>query len=163
MATGSVSAIDQDNWQLISTTSFNGSSQYTLATGLAGYKSLMVVWKAVSKSNNSKAMVQFNADTTSGNYSSTSWWTETTNISWVRNGMAISSSADFSTDEGGYAIFDNCNTSTLPVITRDAGGQGVSGAKGLWFGYTPVTSVNFRSQSGQEWNEGTVKLFGLAG
>jgi len=166
MATGSVSAIDQENWQLISTTSFTSTNNYALSTGLGGvYKSLMVVWRSTSKDNQAKAMIQFNSDTTDGNYGSTAWWTETTNFNWVRNGMIIASSADFgSTTESGYAIFDNCNQSVIPVITRDAGGQSGSGAKGLWLGYAPVTSINFRTTNASyNFHEGTVKLFGLAG
>jgi hypothetical protein len=164
MATGSVSAIDQDNWQLISTTSFNGSSQYTIATGLAGaYKSLMVVWQASSKEAAGKPQIQFNGDTTAGNYSSNAWFTETTNTANSSNGLLIEGTADFSTEAGGYAIFDNCNSTVVPVITRNAGGRGTSGAQGVWHGYAAVTSLNFRSLGGQSFTTGTVKLFGIAG
>lgn len=164
MATGSVSAIDQDNWQLISTTSFNGSSQYTLQTDMAGaYKSLMVVWKAVSKESGAKSQIQFNTDTTDGNYSSMAWQAESTNNAASTTGLIIDATPDFSSNAGGYAIFDNCNSAIVPVITRDAGGRGTSGAKGVWHGYAAVNSINFRSQSGNSYTTGTVKLYGIAG
>jgi hypothetical protein len=163
MATGSVSAIDQDNWQLISTTSFNGSSQYTLQTGMAGaYKSLMVVWKCASKDSLTVAQLQFNADTTSGNYSSDTWYSETGQASNSATGLVIEGGNDTS-NQGGYAIFDNCNSAIVPVIIRMAGGRTTSGATGVWHGYAAVDSINFRSRDGYAFTTGTVKLFGIAG
>jgi hypothetical protein len=163
MATGSVSAIDQDNWQLISTTSFNGSSQYTLQTGMAGaYKSLMVAWQCSSKQGDAVAQIQFNTDTTSGNYGSTCWWSEAAVYQTSLTGLIIDGYNSLSATNG-YAIFDNCNSSTAPVTTREAGGYSMSGASGIWHGYSAVTSVNFRSKDGQSFTTGTVKLFGIAG
>lgn len=162
MATSTVSSIDQDNWQLISTTSFNGSSQYTLQTGMAGaYKSLMVVWTCSSKEANAVAQIQFNADTTSGNYGSSCWWGESGQYRTSLTGLIIDA-YDSYTATNGYAIFDNCSSSTIPVVTREAGGYSMSDAAGVWHGYAAVTSVNFRSRDGQGFTTGTVKLFGLA-
>ena len=127
------------------------------------YKSLMVVWKAATKSANARSQIQFNADTTDGNYSSMAWQAESTNNSASTTGLIIDGTPDFGSNAGGYAIFDYCNSSTLPVITRDAGGRGTSGAKGVWHGYAVVDSINFRSQSGDSYTTGTVKLFGIAG
>lgn len=164
MATSNVSALDQDNWQLISTTSFNGSSQYTLQTSMAGaYKLLMVVWKAASKDSSARPQVQFNTDTTAGNYSSNSWRTEGGEQVASDNGLVIAGSQSYGTNDGGYAIFDNCNSTTLPVIITAAGGKGSSGASGIWHGYAAVTSVNFRSAGGEAFTTGTVKLYGIAG
>jgi hypothetical protein len=163
MATGSVSAIDQDNWQLISTTSFNSSSQYTLQTGMAGaYKSLMVAWTCSSKEGAAVAQIQFNTDTTSGNYGSNCWWSEATVYQTSLTGLVIDGYNAITGPTGGYAIFDNCNSTTVPVITREVGGYSASGGAGAWFGYAAVTSVNFRSITGNAFVTGTVKLFGIA-
>jgi hypothetical protein len=163
MATSSVSAIDQDAWQLISTTSFNGSSQYTLQTGMAGaYKSLMIAWQCSSKQSDAVAQIQFNADSTSGNYGSNCWWSEAGVYRTSVTGLVIDG-YDALSSTNGYAIFDNCNSTTTPLTTAKVGGYSMSDGAGIWHGYAAVNSVNFRSIGGQAFTTGTVKLFGIAG
>ena len=62
MATGSVSALDQDNWQLITTTSPSAQTSFTLASGISGYKKLMLAFSFIQNVNDGVRM-SFNGDT----------------------------------------------------------------------------------------------------
>ena len=68
MATGTVSSVTGDVYQLIQTTTLSASANATLSS-ISGYKKIMVVGKNVVNTNgNSVLAVRFNADSTVGNY-----------------------------------------------------------------------------------------------
>jgi len=67
MAVGTVSGVDQqDNWQLISSTTASGTSM-TL-TGFTGYKHLWIVGKDITKSASDFPAIRPNNDTSLGSY-----------------------------------------------------------------------------------------------
>lgn len=66
MATGSVSAIDREEWQLIESKSATGTS--VTFNAFSGYKHLWLTGKAITKNSASHIAVRPNNDTTGMNY-----------------------------------------------------------------------------------------------
>jgi hypothetical protein len=71
MAVGTVSGVDQaDNWQLIATNTPSAASTSSF-TSISGYKQLRIVYKLTSTANGVYGYyLQFNSDSTMGNYGS---------------------------------------------------------------------------------------------
>lgn len=67
MATGSVSAIDREEWQLIESKSASGTS--VTFNAFSGYKHLWLTGKAITKSASDYVAVRPNNNSTAGNYS----------------------------------------------------------------------------------------------
>lgn len=66
MATGSVSAIDRSQWQLIESKSASGTS--VTFNAFSGYKHLWLTGKAITKSGTDHIAVRPNNNSTQGNY-----------------------------------------------------------------------------------------------
>ena len=67
MATGSVSAIDREEWQLIESKSATGTT--LTFNAFSGYKHLWLTGKAITKSASDYTAVRPNNNSTAGNYS----------------------------------------------------------------------------------------------
>jgi hypothetical protein len=66
MATGSVSAIDREEWQLIESKAASGTS--VTFNAFSGYKHLWLTGKGIDKNASTYIAVRPNNDTTAGNY-----------------------------------------------------------------------------------------------
>lgn len=66
MATGNVSAIDREEWQLITSTAATGTS--VTFNAFSGYKHLWLTGKAITKSGSDGISVRPNNNSTQGNY-----------------------------------------------------------------------------------------------
>jgi hypothetical protein len=170
MATGTVSSINQDNWQLIGTNSPTSGTS-TSFTGLSGYKKYMLVWAPITftASTSTRITATFNADSTSGNYASVA----TDGVSYSGAGTyntvrdtAISLSGYTAATHTGYLIIDNANQ----AIPKVCSGQGYSTDQGyycmlngVWLSTSTITSIELNRAGGsQTISSGTIKLYGIA-
>jgi len=162
MATGTVSSVNYDNWQLIaSVTANSGTSTTTVVTGLTGYKKLLLVWNDIVISSGSYLAIRFNSATT--NYIGGAWCNE-------YNGTLIADSARgyveayTSTNyKNGYAYIENA-LSIAPKTYQGFGDtQGYpTSFGGAWNSTDAITSVAMVPGGSQTFTSGTVKLYGIA-
>ena len=158
MATGSVSAIDRDGWQLIETkTSLNSTS--INFTGLSGaYKNLMMTWN-VSTANN---YLSFRINGETGDYYSGCAYTtdglgatnQTKTQFWLANNTGSTNI--------GYLVLTNCDSSVMPKIVTNGWNTTAGGPfGGVYYGSGTVTSVQLEC-SGGNISSGTISLYGQA-
>lgn len=158
MATGSVSAIDQDSWQLIETkTSLNSTS--INFTGLAGaYKNLMMTWNV--STGNSYLSLRVNGET--GDYYSGCCYTtdglgavnQTKTQLWLSNSPGST--------HLGYVVLTNCNSTTMSkIITNGWNTSGGGPFGGIYYSLSTVSSIQLEC-SGSNVSSGTISLFGQA-
>jgi hypothetical protein len=162
MATGTVSSVNYDNWQLIaSVTANSGTSTTTVATGISGYKKLLLVWNDIVISSASYLAMRFNSAST--NYIGGAWANE-------YNGTMIADSARgyveaYATTsfKNGYAYIENV-LSVAPKTYQGFGDtQGYANSfGGAWNNSDAITSVALVPGSSQTFSSGTVKLYGIA-
>ena len=159
MAVGQVSSISEDNWQLISTfTVATAASTQAVATGISGYKSLMLVVNGYTQSVSDNWGIYFNGDTTSGNYGSSAWGGGTGG--GVGNYIKLSYYSTTSPGTGYVKIMDSGNT-TIPKTTFSTGDERWALGYGLWNSTAAITSITAKAVSGNI-NTGTFKLYGIA-
>lgn len=157
---------------LLSTTSLSGSTT-TINSISTSYKNLVIFVKDFYSSSNSEMNIQFNNDTTSGNYQQQVLrGSSATNDTYQENG------ANFSL--GGYdiapaqndnfaemIIFDYANTTTKKkvlgssMVIRPSSAKGVAITNGGFFGSTSaITRVDIKTTGGT-FSAGTVEIYGV--
>jgi hypothetical protein len=148
MATGTVSSITGDVWQQISTvTPTNGSTSATFSS-ISGYKTIMVVAQGIVPSAGEIPYLQFNGDSTAGNYQG--------QYQGVPMGNSIS------TAFGKMAIVYDVTQSAPHKV--DAAVAATAGTLGLyfWAQATPITSITWTFLSGATFTGvGTITLYGI--
>jgi hypothetical protein len=156
MAVGTVSTVEQDNWQLIATNSPSAASSSTFSS-VAGYKKLMLVFKNMTTSVGGSMRLSFNSDTTAHNYMS--------NTFWGPNGQDYASSYillgtyPYTTQpRGGYAVIENVNQS-MPHTVNGASFDAFTIAA-AYLVADPITSVTITGPGGTL--TGTLSLYGIA-
>jgi hypothetical protein len=158
MATGNVSALDRDTWQLIETKTSLGGSSINF-TGLAGaYKNLMMTWNILT--GNSYLTLRINEET--GDFYSGCCFTtdglgatnQTKTQFWLANSTG--------TQNIGYVVLTNCDLDTMPkIVTNGWNTTGGGPFGGTYYGSGTVTSLQLQN-SGGSINSGTISLFGQA-
>jgi hypothetical protein len=161
MAVGQVSSKNIDNWQLINTLTVSSSANnQVIATGISGYKTLLLVVNNWTSSASANFGIYFNGDTTAGNYGSGGWGGGTGGgaDSYIRV-----SYFNRTTPGTGYVRIENASNTTIPKTTFAAGDSGtwVDSASGIWNSTAAITSVTAYVTSGTI-DTGTFKLYGLA-
>ena len=160
MAVGQVSSLTGDNWQLISTfTVSSAANTQAVATGISGYKSLMLVVSGYTASASDNWSIYFNGDTTSGNYGSSCWGGGTGG--GLETGIKLSYYSTTAPGTGYVKIMDAGNT-TIPKTTFSNGDERWAWGYGLWNSTAAITSITAKHGSGNI-TAGTFKLYGLAG
>lgn len=157
MAVGTVSSLEQDNWQLIATNTPSAAASSTFST-ISGYKKLMLAF-SLTQSANDRLWVRFNSDTTAGNYGGTaqmysnyaSWGNSESNI------PIIGYTAEGSVPSVGQVTIENVNLS-IPKIISGAGSK-ASILGGVYLG-SAITSILVSPSSGNI--TGTIYLYGIA-
>jgi hypothetical protein len=158
MATGSVSAIDTDNWQLIETKTISSSTSSINFTGLAGaYKNLMMAWNV--SGDNYYLTMRINGDT-DNNYSGAAPTTDglgasnqTKTLIWLANSTG-------STNVG-YVVWTNCNSTDMPKIITKGWNTLAPIGGGIYWSFSVVDSIQLQN-AGNNISSGTVKLYGQA-
>ena len=162
MAVGTVSSVNYDNWQLIATvTSNGGTSTTTVASGIVGYKKLMLVWSGVSLSSATYLALRFNA-TTSG-YLGGGWSNSSNNATIASTTRAFVEGTTSSSGKNGYAIIDNI-LSGGPKTYQGFGATNTvaNSFGGVWDNTNAITSVSMVPELTQTFSGGTMTLYGIA-
>jgi len=162
MATGTVSSIVGEGWQLISTITPTSGTSASLATGIAGYKKLLVVWDRVMMSSSSG--INFTLNGSTSGYFGGSYTNE-------YNGQLIGSYTDIRTHGNitatdyihGYFYINNVLESVPKTINgmSDVTGYVIT-VDSCWNNTDAVTSITVRSNNSATLTGGTIKLYGIA-
>ena len=159
MAVGTVSALEPNQFQLISSQSATSGTTITFSN-LSGYKTYLITLENLSFSTAPLIRVRFNSDSTAGKYM----------------GDIIAGSFEYTTDTGIYAIAEisaTKNSAYLYVYNAlESSPKRVEGAnlmgltyggflEGMWFDTSAITSISCVST--QTYSSGTIKLYGIAG
>lgn len=159
MATGTVSSISGDNWQLINTVTPTGTATATAVSGLTGYKRLMLVWKTMVTASSTVMTVTLNA--------SSSGYSGGCNVPEY-NGQRASSTNELyvslinATTHNGYLYIDNVLEITPKIMygTADTGGERAV-SSGAWLNSDAVTSIELKA-GGVNFTGGTIYVYGIA-
>lgn len=158
MAVGTVSSVEQDNWQLIATNTPSAASSSSF-TSISGYKKLMLVFSG-NRSDAEAFWIRFNGDTTAANYGGASALYATANGTWNAGNAYIPfiGYVDGSTTGTvACAVIDYVNVDT-PKLMQITGTRTTVG-NGVYLG-NAITSILVSTNVGTF--TGTLTLYGIA-
>ena len=150
MATGTVSSVSGDNWQLISSvTPTNGATSVTFSS-IAGYKTIMVVLSGIVASGTEIMYLQFNGDTTGGDYFGTT--------PGVSLGQSFTATA-----QGRVAIINDVDKSVPHIVNSTVSATLATTSLNIWTTASPITSITCAFTAGVTFTAaGTIALYGIA-
>jgi hypothetical protein len=158
MAVGTVSGANLDEqWQLIATAT-PSSSAATVFSSISGYKKLMITYQATIGTSADRLMMQFNGDSTAGNYGMT--------VGLYGNNSSVRSNDRFylmsyaDTSAYGYIVIADTDKTSPKWIER-IGGYSTGYGNGVYFGTSAISSVSIVDDNGFVVT-GTIKLYGIA-
>jgi hypothetical protein len=147
MATGSVSALDQDTWQVVATNTPTSGTTSTFS-GLSGYKKYMLVAENITGTSG-ELRVTFNGS--SSNYINEIYVTANSKTYII---LALGS-----TSASAYMSIDNVNNGG-PKVTFGIDYNAYE-VYGMWNNPDPITSITVTRT--QAYTGGTLTLYGIAG
>lgn len=161
MATGTVSSLSGDNWQLVATnTPTSGTS--TSFTSLTGYRKYRVIWSNLSFSGSASLMLRFNSDSNNYYIGAASGFTAATSEGWstaaILSGYATNSHYGFIDVEDADKTFPK----KMQGVWGDQGYGYGDVLNGIYIGSNAITSITLLDSSGNTISSGTVYLYGLA-
>ena len=160
MAVGTVSGIEpDDNWQLIATnTTTSGTS--TTFNSFSGYKTLMITFKGVYTSAETRHIMRFNGDSGS-NYQSLMSGYSATPAGYATDKLHITGWSTAG-PENGYVIIKNVNSTTLPKIITEGLSYVMNKNGGIWLNESSaITSIVITNNDSTAYTAGTFKLYGI--
>ena len=164
MATGSVSALDQDTWQLIATNTTTSGSTSTFSS-LSGYKEYLITWNGVSTSSNGSSYLQFNSDTGTNYFGGISLG-EYDGTFQNKSDRIILNYSTIRTTLSGYISIKNVNNGAPKIVAGTTSGQSENqwqvDIDGGWLTTDTITSIVITAGAGT-FSAGTMKLYGIAG
>jgi hypothetical protein len=156
MATGQVSSITSDNWQLIATNTTTSGT--TSSFSFSGYKRLLLTWN-VNTAASSNIYFLLNGATT--NYGGGTWVNEyngqfnVSNTAIYINGIVQSGNKD------GYCIIENAAAGAPKLVNGFDNENGyVSTIASSWNNTAALTSLAITTSSA--FNAGSISLYGIA-
>ena len=162
MATGSVSAIGGDEWQLIATnTPTSGTS--TSFTNISGYSKLRLIWNTLTFAADAMLICRFNSDSGQNYIGAASGFGANTSESWS---TAVALNGNNAGPYAGYLDIEDANK-TFPkklqgVWSFRTGTYGDT-LNGIYIGSSAITSISLSDESSNTISSGTVYLYGIAG
>lgn len=151
MATGTVSSITGDNWQLISSVTPTAAATEVTFSSLSGYKTIMLSLKDVTSSGGFLSCY-FNGDLTGGDYVGSA-----ANGTGTYIGLASSSASA----RAAFAIINDVNKSIPHRV--DVGVWYTQGNSiQAWTNPTPITSITVYLDGQTFSGAGTVAIYGIA-
>lgn len=164
MATGSVSALDQDTWQLVQTNTTTSGSTSTFS-GLSGYKKYILTFEGVTLSSDVITTLTFNSST-SNYFGRISLWGEPNYQGGAGNGIPLNYS-NRRTSMNGLFVIDNVTNGAPRTVqgtynTANAEGTAPLYVDGGWLDLAAITSIVLTPSSGT-FTAGSMKLYGIAG
>jgi hypothetical protein len=157
MAVGTVSGVDNDVWQLIATNTPSAVASSTFSS-ISGYKKLMLTYQISTMATADRISLQFNSDSTGGNYGSTAALYANNAGSRASNKLVLTGYND--AEAWGYVVIADTDKTTPKWIER-GGGMQTGYLNGVYFGSSAVSSILvFTDSTGTM--TGTLKLYGIA-
>ena len=158
MATSSVSAIDQDAWQLIATNTPTTGSETTFS-GLSGYKKYMLAFDSLTNSSGGGMGLRFNGSSSKYYGGTIIGYTSTYSSTFSYIHLYYNASGLTGTVEINNA--NNGAPKTVDgVLNAQTAGE-ICFAKGGWLTTDAITSITIVANG--TYSSGTVKLYGIAG
>lgn len=162
MATGTVSSLSGDNWQLVATnTPTSGTS--TSFTSLTGYKKYRVIWNNLAfNGSDASIMLRFNSDSNNNYIGAASGFSAATSEGWSTAAILTGYPT---TNHYGFIDIEDADK-TFPKKMQGAYGSSGLGygdvLNGIYIGSGAITSITLLDSSGNTIAGGTVYLYGLA-
>ena len=161
MATGTVSSLSGDNWQLVATnTPTSGTS--TSFTSLTGYRKYRVIWSALTFSGSAVAMLRFNSDSNNNYIGAASGYGTSSSEGWSTAAIVAGTAG---TTHYGFIDVEDADK-TFPKKMQGAWDNQDIGVgdvlNGVYIGSNAITSITLLDSSGNTISSGTVYLYGLA-
>jgi hypothetical protein len=164
MATSSVSALDQDTWQLVATNTTTSGTTSSF-TGLTGYKKYMITYNNVSLTGSGSSYIQFNSDTGNNYFGGISLGNTDGTFQNQRDRIKLNYYA-IVTIMNGYFIIENVNNGAPKLVTGQLNGRQNDDwhmlINGGWLTADTITSIVITA-GGNDFSAGTIKLYGIAG
>lgn len=153
MAAGTVSALEPNQWQLITSVTPSGTS--VTFNNFSGYKTIMIVGKGVTKSGSDYPRVRVNNDATAGNY--TTLWSAGGQTGFLCQGAA-------STAQGFVFRIYDCDKAIIHKVDTAYDGSGAHAqATDAFVDPVVVTSLVLGTLGGSTtYTGGTVYVYGIA-
>lgn len=165
MATGLVSSINYDNWQLIATNTPTSGTSSTIS-GISGYKKLMVVVKNITMSGGSAwyNLIRFNSDSNT-NYVSTVNAGGSTK--YYNYGIALDVYDTAAGVRSAVVTIDNVLGIGAKPVSGTGGNtdNGFAMVQGAWISDSAITSITLVASAGSNTftsNTGTFSVYGIA-
>lgn len=163
MATGSVSALDQDTWQLIQTNTTTSGTTSTFS-GLSGYKEYLVAFEGVSTSSSANIKLTFNSS--SSNYYGGSHLQYSNGNVENATSSIYCNNAGYNNALNGIISIKNVKNGAPKIVKGEnllsGGGNYPSEVSGGWTDISEITSITFTTSAGS-FSAGSMKLYGIAG
>jgi hypothetical protein len=150
MATGTVSSVTGDVWQLISSVTASGSS--VNFSSLSGYKKYLVVGRAVYTASGNNYALVINDDTTAGDYTYNSG-----NSAFIQIGSGTSSA----TGNAFWATIDDADKA-IPHEIQAKATANTNWAKDYFVTTSAVTKITVTTVTADTFSGGTISLYGIA-
>jgi hypothetical protein len=155
MATGNVSAIDNDVWQLVSTGTPTASTTSYSVTGLTGYKKYIVIAESITGSATTQMLMRFNS-------SSTGYVSIHTGTNSAHDAIYLTTSATSASNSWVVTIND-ANSTTGPKTTQGFEKPYSVQTFGVWNNTSAITSIQIVRDVGTYSGGGTITIYGIAG
>jgi len=156
MATGTVSSVNYDNWQLIGTNTTTSGTTSSF-TSLSGYKRFMLTFKEVNTAANCAYRIRFNGDS-ANNYA---YLASSAGSYATTDSSILLLSFNTTGPHSGYMLIEDVLTSAPKRVEVAGNYYFVSVCKGIYLGTSPITSIEF-SISTSTLNAGSISLYGIA-
>jgi hypothetical protein len=156
MAVGTVSSVNDEVWQLISSQTASTSAAITFSS-LSGYKKYMVIWKNVA-SPSAVLRLKVNNDNTAGNYASSTQYVGDGNAQISQAHINLDGLAD--TIHSGLIVIEDADKS-MPHRISSYASYLSSAATHAILNIDPITRIDLYLSTGNL-TSGTVALYGIA-
>ena len=157
MAISKLGGTTSDNWELISSVTPTAATASVNFTGLSPYRKLLIRWVGVVLNTSQVVGVRINNDSTGTNYT---FMNSAGGYDDNEGAFYMAGTAD--TQQAGYGIFNNCDTTSIKELVNGGGSAGVnrSQVQGFYLASAIVTQINLITTSTFT-AVGTVQLYGV--
>lgn len=150
MATGTVSSISADNWQLISSATPTSGANVSF-TSITGYKTLMVAFKNVTSVSNAAPMIRVNSVSTAGVYADV-----------YGNSTAFYLAYSTTGAKAGAIIIYDADKAVPHYVLKSSYDATVPDPNAWFTDPVAVTQLDLTANTGVGFSGGTVYLYGIA-
>lgn len=160
MATGSVSAVDSDVWQLIETKSVSNGNTYTFSNLSGAYKKLMLVFDTTAGYSSYPCM-RFNADDSAKYAGGPTNSDGSGSSNREKNKIFLVASPVYDSQFNCMIVWTNTDQIAPKYVEAGVSNYAADLSNGVYLGTDPITSVTAFCGGGDNFGSGTIKLYGI--